>query len=490
MTPSFWPACHGPNAGARYAGAVAYPAGTPRAGLRQSPWRTRVRTGLVVFVALSLLLVGGSYLYFRHQLSRLDRIDIPGLVEDETGSVMNVLLVGSDTRETATGDIADATGKGDDGTAGQRSDTIMVLHIDPAQQKAAILSIPRDLWIPIPGNGKDKINASFSIGGPSLLIRTIRESLNIDINHYVEVDFAGFERIVNTVGGVKVYVDYPARDFMTGLDIPVAGCSELDGYQALAFVRSRYYETYERGRWVPSANSDIDRIGRQQDFIRRIMKKAVSQGLSNPLTLNRLIDIGVQNVRVDQQMSTKDITTVAKRFRSIDPDTVDMLTLPVTEGFAGDAAVVFLDTGKAQDYIDRLNGIHRQPPSATPADVAVKVLNGNGADALASRAASALQQAGFRIAFTGDAPNYEFAQTVISYAPGQQAKADLLRSALAAGGALKQDATLTDADVALVLGADYAGLRAGVATAPSTTASAATAPSAVPETTKPKPPPC
>lgn len=451
-----------------------------------------MRTGVVVFVALSVFLVGGSYLYFRHQLSRLDRIDIPGLADDDSARVMNVLLVGSDTRETATGDIADATGKGDEGTAGERSDTIMVLHIDPKAQKAAILSIPRDLYVPIPGNGRDKINASFAIGGPQLLIRTIREALGIEINHYVEVDFAGFERIVNTVGGVEVYVDHPARDFMTGLDIPEAGCTELDGYQALAFVRSRYYETYERGRWVSGANSDINRIARQQDFIRRILKKAVSSGLSNPLTLNRLIDIGVQNVRVDQAMSTKDITTVARRFRSIDPDTVDMLTLPTTDGFVGDAAVQILDVDLAQEYIDRLNGIERVPVSGRPADVAVKVLNGIGTDALASAAAAALQGAGFRIAETGDAPTYDYQETVISYAPGQQAKAELLQSALVTGGTVRQDSTLTGADVAVVLGADYAGVRAGVVGDPSTTAPDVTATpfGAAPETTAPRPPPC
>ena len=448
-----------------------------------------MRTGLIVFVALSVLLVGASYMYFRHQLGRLDRLEIPGLTRDDPGSVMNVLLVGSDTRETATGDIADATGKGDDGTSGQRSDTIMVLHIDPTQQKAAILSIPRDLYVPIPGTGgRDKINASFALGGPQLLIRTVSETLGIEINHYVEVDFAGFERIVNTIGGVKVYVDAPARDFMTGLDIPEAGCNELDGYQALAFVRSRYYESYERGRWVPGTNSDIDRIGRQQDFIRRILRKAVSSGLSNPLTLNRLIDIGVENVRVDQQMSTKDITTIARRFRSVDPETVDMLTLPATEGFAGDAAILNLDKAKAQEYIDRLNGIRKEPPptsSVHPAEVAVKVLNGNGGDASASRAAASLQQAGYRVAATGNALTYDYQATIVQYAPGQQAKASLLAGALTAGAKLEPDATLADADVALVLGADYAGLRSDVAAAPSSTVSPA-----APDTTKPRPPPC
>ena len=439
-----------------------------------------------------MLLVGSSYFYFRHQLSRLTRLNIPGLAgDDETGNIMNVLMVGSDSRENTSGYIADATGKGDEGTAGQRSDTIMILHIDPSQQKAAILSIPRDLYVPIPGNGKDKVNSSFSIGGPPLLIRTIKEALGIEINHYVEVDFTGFERIVDTIGGVKVYTDYPARDEMTGLDLPLAGCNEVDGYQALAFVRSRYYETYERGRWVPGSNSDIDRIARQQDFIRRIMKKAVSSGLGNPLTLNRLIGIGVSNVRVDQAMSTKDITNLARRFRSIDPDTVDMLTLPTSDGFAGDAAVQLMDTQRAQEVIDRLNGVKAAPPPASvkPADVAVTVLNGNGGDAVASTTAASLAQAGFRVASTGNALSYDYRQTVVQYAPGKQDKGALLRSTLVAGAALEEDKTLTGADVALVVGSDYNGLKASATTAPATSAPASPAGN-TPETTKAPAPAC
>ncbi len=472
---------------------MAHPAGIRRAGQRQRPWAGRLRTGLVAFLLLCIVLVGGSYMYFRHQLSRLHRLDIPGLTDDESGRIMNVLLVGSDSRENVTGDVADATGKGDAGTAGQRSDTIMILHIDPKQQKAAILSLPRDLYVPIPGTGgRDKINASFSIGGPPLLIRTIKEALGIDINHYVEVDFTGFERIVNTIGGVKVWADAQARDIMTGLDIPMAGCNELDGYQALAYVRSRYYATYERGRWLEGSNSDIERIGRQQDFIRRIMGKAVSAGLTNPLTLNRLIDIGVENVRVDQQMSTKDITTLARRFRSIDPDTVDMLTLPTTDGFVGGAAVQLMDTAKAQEYIDRLNGVSVDTSSVRAADVAVNVLNGNGADAGASRAASALQQAGFRITTTGDAATYDFEETVVRYGPGNQAKAAFLRDALISGATLEQDATVADADVVLILGLDYTGLHASTNGAPGPSAPGATQapPTAAPDTTKAPQPSC
>jgi LCP family protein required for cell wall assembly len=404
-----------------------------------------------------------------------------------------VLLVGSDSRENTSGWIADATGKGDDGTTGQRSDTIMVLHIDPSQQKAAILSIPRDLYVPIPTTGgKDKVNSAFTVGGPQLLIRTIKEALGIEINHYVEVDFTGFERIVDTIGGVKVYAEHPARDDMTGLDIPMAGCNELDGYQALAYVRSRYYESYVRGHWVSGANSDIERIARQQDFIRRIMKKAVSSGLGNPLTLNRLIGIGVNNVKVDQQMSTKDITTVARRFRSIDPDTVDMLTLPTTDGFAGDAAIQLLDMSKAREVIDRLNGVTAPPPppAMRPADVAVLVLNGNGRDGGASLAATSLSQAGFRVASTGDAQTYDYAQTVVQFAPGQRAKAEFVRSSLAAGATIAEDRALTGsgADVAIVLGADYTGLKAQAS--PTTAPAAGVTTVAPAATTTVTTPPC
>ena len=451
-------------------------------------------------VAVALLAVGGSYTYFRYQLSRLHRVAIPGLAQDAGGKPMNVLLVGSDSRDNVQGDLADATGKGEAGTSGQRSDTIMILHVDPDQQRAAILSVPRDLYVPIGSSGtKDKINSSFSDGGPELLIQTIKQSLGVEINHYVEVDFSGLARIVDTIGGLQVYVDAPARDSMTGLDLPTSGCNELDGYQALAFVRSRYYQSYENGRWVSGTNSDIDRIRRQQDFLRRMMSKAVSSGIGNPLTLNRLVNIGVDNLTVDQQMSSKDITNLARRFRSINPDSVDMLTLPTSDAYIGGAAVQLLDTKKAQEYIDRLNGVSIDPGGARPGDVAIDVLNGSGGDATASRAASALQVAGFKVTSTGDADRYDYDQTVVRYAPGRQAKAALVRDSLAAGAAMQLDATLVTADVSLILGADYSGVSApspsaapagGSAGSAGSTAPAPASSAPAPPTTKAAHPSC
>jgi len=439
-----------------------------------------------VFVAVCVLVAGGGYFYLRHQLGRISRLSIPGLSGDQSGGVMNVLLVGSDSRANTSGDLAEESGKAIEGDRPGLSDTMMILHIDPKQGQAAVLSIPRDLWVQINGS-KDRINAAFAGGGPSLLIKTIRDNLGVQINHYAEVDFSGFQRIVDTVGGLKVYIDAPARDDKSGLDLPKAGCVQLDGFQALAYVRSRYYESYEAGRWVSDPTSDFGRIKRQQDFIRRMIRKSLASGLSNPLTLNRLIGIGVQNLTVDRTMSTSDMVTVARRFRSLDPDSVDMQTLP-TKPYttAGGADVLLVDTAAAKPLIDRINGKAPPPaPSAVrPDDVQVRVLNGNGSNGTASKVSGMLQGAGFEVTGSGDADTFSYAKTVIRYASASKAKAQLLQGYLTAGATLQEDATLGTADVALVIGADFTGVRAAGA-------GAGAAPDAGPATTaaQPQPPP-
>ena len=437
------------------------------AGEHRRQWLPVALKALIVVVALAVVLSGTAYVYLRNQLGNITRLDIPDLNDDAAGGVMNVLLVGSDSRARTEGDVADATGTGVEGAEGQRSDTMMVLPSAADRPKAAIVSIPRDLWVPIAGTGyRDKINTAFSLGGAPQLVQTVQESLGIEINHYVEVDFAGFERMVDALGGVKVYVDAPARDEMTGLDIPEAGCVELDGFQALAFVRSRYYESYENGRWVQDATSDLGRIQRQQEFVRRVMKKAISQGITNPITLNRMVKIGVDNVTLDRGMSTKDIVTVAKRFRSLDPDTVEMHTLPSTRDFRGDADVQILEEEEAQELIDKING--QAPLEEGPvrtSDVRLRVLNGNGGDGTAAKAAFSLRQVGFVIGSTdtGDADSYSYRNTIIRYGQGKEAKAALLRSYLQAGAMLQEDRTLGAVDLALVIGADYTGVRPGPA---------------------------
>ncbi len=421
-------------------------------------WPRRLLIGTCIFLSVAVLATGGVYVYLRWRLGQINKVSLSDLTEDD-GSVMNVLLVGSDSRARLSGDLADQAGK--DEVSGQRSDTIMVLHVDARAKKAALLSIPRDLYVKIAGsNRSDRINTSFAEGGPQTLIQTVKDNLGIQINHYMEVDFVGFRDIVDAVGGVDVYVPAPARDTFSGLEIKEPGCIRFNGETGLSWVRSRQYEYFESGRWRTDPTSDFGRIQRQQDFIRRMMRKAVSSGLSNPLTLNRLVGIGVKDVTIDSAMSTSDLVRVAKRFRSLDPDTVDMLTLPTTPATIGGASVLKINRDEAQAQIDRLNGVG--PPEADdsgvrPSDVRVRVLNGNGKEGAASKAGADLEGAGFIVADKGDADNYSYARTMIRYGPGQRAKADSLARFLPEATP-KEDPTLKTVDVTMTVGADYKGV--------------------------------
>jgi LCP family protein required for cell wall assembly len=437
-----------------------------RAAARPNYWARRLLAALVVLLVVCILVTGSGYLYLRYQLGRIGRLDIPGL-GDDSGEVMNVLLVGSDSRDRLAGDLAEQAGK--DQVSGKRSDTIMVLHVDPRQAKAAIMSIPRDLYVPIAGTGRsDRVNTAFSEGGAPALVRTVESALDIPIHHYVEVDFVGFKEIVDAVGGVQVYFPAPVRDESSGLDIPKAGCVRLDGGQALAFVRSRNFEILESGRWQPDPTGDLGRIQRQQDFIRRMIRKAVSSGLTNPIKLNRLVNIGVDQVTLDSEMSTSDIGRLARPFRSLDAETVDMITLPTRPATRGGASVLLAQEEEAQRYIDRLNGKAPPDPASLgvqPADVRVRVLNGSGADGVASEASVALQDAGFNIADRGDADTYDYTRTVIRHAPGQRAKAQLLEGFVAGSTVVEEDRSLRTVDLTLILGSSYRGIAAALAPA-------------------------
>lgn len=442
----------------------------PELARRGRSWSQRLLIGLNIFIVLALIGAGSGYAYFRWRISQINKVSIPSLQDDESGGqVMNVLLVGSDSRARLTGADAVQAGKGK--VDGERSDTIMVLHIDPNQQKAAILSLPRDLLVSIPGTGRmDRINTAITTGGPSRLIATIRQNLGIRINHYVEVDFVGFKSIVEAVGGVDVYIPAPARDALAGLALKKAGCIKLNGGQALSWARSRHYEYFESGRWREDPRGDLGRIQRQQELIRRMMKSAVDSGRYNPIQLNRLIGIGIRNLTIDSAMSNKDILSLGRRFKSLNPDAVEMLTLPVTDAEARlggqTASVLKVQQPEAQEFVDRLNGRASTPSAAGPSadllkphDVRVRVLNGTGSDSLAGKVAGDLTAAGFTVADKGDADVFRYERSIIRYDRGQLAKAQVLQRYLAGGVQLQERQGLKTVDAELVVGTAYAGVR-------------------------------
>src|SRR3954470_17958189 len=353
---------------------------------RPRRWPRRLLIALNVFVALSLIGVASGFVYAGTKFGDIRKIIIPSLrpQTENPGKVMNVLLVGSDTRA----DLSDAKNFGGaSDVGGQRSDTIMILHVDPKQKKAAILSFPRDLYVPLANGDKNRINAAFN-NGPDLLIKTVKQDFGIDIDHYVEVNFDGFKGIVNAIGGINVYFSAPARDAFSGLRIGAAGCSFLNGEGALAYVRSRHYQYFEGGRWHDEGEGDLGRINRQQDFIRRVLRKVRS--VRNPFTLNSLISTGVSNGSIDNGLGVDDIRTLAGKFQSLSPDTVDMETLPTTPTavrIGGLSQSVLLPKAPdAQAMVDQFLGKtppppppgQTAPPGVLPSSVRVRVLNGNG----------------------------------------------------------------------------------------------------------------
>ncbi len=453
------PAWEDPDAPARPAGPApaGAPPGRPDTGGRSHRWRRWLLIGGISLLCFLVLLTGAGYVYYRWRFAQIHKQNIAGLAPDS--GTLNVLLVGSDSRAN----IEDNSAFNDKSNpvTGQRSDTIMILHVDTKQKKAAILSIPRDLYVPIAGTASsNRINTAFD-NGAQRLVDTIQQDLGIKINHYVQVDFVGFQAIVNSVGGVDIYVPAPARDKFSGLNVKTAGCAHLDGFQALAWARSRHFEELEGGRWQSDPTGDLGRIQRQQDFIRRMLRKALAT--RNPIKVNELIGIGIKNVQIDQHMSSSDILRLASRFHSLNADTVDMLTLPTTPfttrigGLQAD--VLRLKQPDAQSFIDRINGATPPPaPAVTPESIRVRVLNGTGQTGLAARVSIDLQGPGFSVADRGDATG-RFSQSLIRYAAGSLDKAQLFQRYLQSNARLVSDPSLRTVDVAFVVGADYAGVR-------------------------------
>lgn len=222
---------------------------------------------LVVLLVL-LLATGGMWVYVDSALRHIDALpDYEGRPADTPGT--NWLLVGSDARDELTEAQKASLATGD--TAGGRTDTIMILHIPDGSGKSTIVSLPRDSYVDIPGNGKDKINAAFAYGGAPLLAQTVEGVTGLRLDHYMEIGFGGFAGIVDAVGGVEMCIDEPMEDPLAGLDLQ-PGCQELDGAQALGFVRSRAFAT-----------ADLQRVQNQRKFLAALSDRATSLGvLANP----------------------------------------------------------------------------------------------------------------------------------------------------------------------------------------------------------------
>jgi LCP family protein required for cell wall assembly len=347
-------------------------------------WGQRALLTLGVLFAVSSLGAAGFVVSVYAKLGELVRFtpEEVDVVEAPPGEPQNYLIVGSDSRDNVDPndpDFADVLPNSEVG--GTRSDTIIVARIDPEETVVDMVSFPRDLWVNIAGGGESRINSAYG-QGRQVLIDTLYEDFGIEIHHYVEVDFTGFQRLVNAIGGVPIWLDTTYRDTHSGLTEVGPGCVTLDGQTALDFARARHLEfRNENDRWQTDPTGDLGRISRQQLFIRKALEQVLSLGITDILTLNRLLDVAVDSVSVDGGLSNDDLRDLANRFENFDPSTIRNHSL-ATYGFRTNGGASVL--GLVEDdpsTIAALNVFRGLPPGAvTPELVEVVVRNGSGVD--------------------------------------------------------------------------------------------------------------
>ena len=285
---------------------------------RRRWWQRKRNWILLICVLLPILLIAGGLIYAEIKFRQIHRVPV-GAYLSSGGSGTNILIVGSDSRADETANAPGDVGSAAD-VSGQRSDTIMVMHL--GSDGAKMLSIPRDLIVTLADTGEHtRINAAYNTdlgGGPARLLKTVQQNFGIPINRYMEVDFVTFAGLVDAVGGVNIDFPYPAFDTQSGLDIKQAGSVKLNGQQALAFVRSRHYtEIKEDGKPHEDPTADLGRVSRQQDFMRAVMQKVADT--RNPISLLRVSGKIADGLRVDDKLSFFDAIRLAWSMRGLHP---------------------------------------------------------------------------------------------------------------------------------------------------------------------------
>ena len=257
--------------------------------------RKKRRKWPIVLIVVLALLIGWPGFLIVHGNNKMQSVDALSGAADTPGTTY--LIVGSDKREE------DAV---NDGTEGQRADTIMLLQV-PESGSPALVSIPRDSYVEIPGYAPNKINSAYSIGGPKLLVATVENLSGMTVDHYLEVSMGGVSSLVDAVGGVNLCLDYDVADELSGLNW-TAGCHDVDGATALAFSRMRYSDP--RG--------DIGRGERQRQVVSKVIQQAASPGtLVNPVKQYKLVDAAATTLSMDTDSGITNMAGAALGLRNV-----------------------------------------------------------------------------------------------------------------------------------------------------------------------------
>lgn len=423
--------------------------------------RSRIgRTLVAVASALVLMVSVTGWAASERYLSGLSQVNVFNGIGGSpvwTGGPTNILVVGSDDRSGLSAKERRRLNAGHE-DFGRHTDTMMLVHIGGDLGTVSVVSIPRDSLVTIPAHtGPDgapidehqgKINSAFATGGPAVTVQTVEQATGLPVDHYVEINFAGFLAMVDAVGGVDVCLETPLQDELSGLDLP-AGRQTISGPQALAYVRARYID------------NDFGRSDRQQKFMSAMIQKVFSAGtLLNPVALNGFIDAAVASVTTDERLNRDTIAALGGRAGDVDLGKVVFTTVPVSDGnhlHDGESTVLW-NTEPATALFTALAADQPlpTPPKATavevpPGDIAVSVGSAgpNGATAVAD-----LTDAGYQVTTTSlsNAP----ATTTVRYDPALPKSLATLQAALP--GATFEEAPGIGATFQVTIGADYTGI--------------------------------
>ncbi|MFF2960321.1 LCP family protein [Streptomyces sp. NPDC057963] len=360
------------------------------------------------------------------------------------GHGMNLLLVGTDGRDRITQEEKEKYRLG--GAPCNCTDTVMLVHLSADKERASVVSLPRDSYAEVPEH-KDrntgethsahavKLNAAYAEGGPGLTVRTVEHMTGVKIDHYLEVDFTSFMKTVDTLGGVQICTARPLKDSYTGLDL-AAGPHDLDGGQALQYVRSRHID----------GAADLGRMQRQQKFLASLIKQMTRSGvLLNPVKFQDVASTTLSSVRADKGFGTEQMLELGQAMRGFSPASSEFASVPlgnVAYPVKGIGSTVKWDEKKSKKLFQALRDdkplapVRAGRPKAVQVDVApqqirVQVYNGTPKDGLGKTVDDALRTTGFdttRAPMNGEPRDLR--HTLISYDPRWDQSAKSLAGAL------------------------------------------------------------